>query len=68
MEHRVQIPSLNFGKDVAKLERVQNRARSAENLTTQGGWKDGAQYILKAGENEWAVGRHSPECVLMCKS
>lgn len=36
-EQRVQIQLLNFGKDAAKLDRVQNKARSAESLATQEG-------------------------------
>lgn len=52
LEHRVQIQSLNFGKDAAKLDRVQNKGRSAESLAAQEGWQNGAHYVLKL-KNGW---------------
>jgi len=45
-EHRVQIQSLNSGKDAANLDRVQNKAGSAESLTAQEGWKNAARNVL----------------------
>lgn len=48
-EHRVQTQSLNFGKDAGKLDRVQDKARSAESLAAQEGWKNGACYVLRQG-------------------
>lgn len=44
-EHRVQIQLLNFGKDAAKLDRVQNKARSAPSLAAQEDSNHGAFYI-----------------------
>lgn len=44
-EHRVQIQSLNFGKDAAKLDRVQNKSRSAASLAAQQGSNNGARRI-----------------------
>lgn len=49
-EHRVQIQLLNFGKDAAKLDRVQNKARSAVSLAAQEGSNNGAHYIQNRGE------------------
>lgn len=51
---------LNFGKDAAKLDRVQNRAQSAVSLTAQEGSDNGA-FTFRTGEDEWVVGRCSPE-------
>lgn len=51
---------LNFGKDAARLDRVQNRARSAASLTAQEGSDNGA-FTFRTGEDEWVVGRCSPE-------
>lgn len=54
LEHRVQIQSLNFGKDAAKLGRVKNKARSAQSVAAQEGWGNGARYALKQGRmNGW---------------
>lgn len=54
LEHRVQIQSLNFGKDATKLGRVQNKARSAQSVAAQEGWENGAPYALKQGRmNGW---------------
>lgn len=41
-EHGVQIHSLNFQKDAAKLDWVQNKARSDESFAAQEAWKNGA--------------------------
>lgn len=45
LEHRVQIQLLNFGKDAAKLDRVQNKAWSTVSVATQEGSNNGAWYI-----------------------
>lgn len=45
LEHRVQIQLLNFGKDAAKLDRVQNKAHSAVSLAAREGSDNGAPYI-----------------------
>lgn len=44
-EHRVQIQLLNFGKDAAKLDRVQNKSQSAASLAAQQGSNNGARRI-----------------------
>lgn len=59
-EHRVQIQSLNFGKDAAKLDWVQNKARSAQSLDIQEGWKNGERYVLKQGRTG---GRQAQPCI-----
>lgn len=40
-EHGVQIHSLNFQKDAAKLDWLQNKARSDESFAAQEAWKNG---------------------------
>lgn len=59
-EHRVQIQSLNFGKDAAKLDWVQNKARSTESLDIQESWKNGEHYVLKQGRTG---GRQAQPCM-----
>lgn len=63
-EHRVQIQLLNFGKDAARLDRVQNKARSTASLAEQEGSNNGARFIWNRGE--WMGGEQMQPCVPVC--